>query len=390
MTNIIKLDTAYTTAPASTIKTFGLSSDGKDPIQEALDILEADRNVSNKEMIDSLIALLRNIQSLMVTLQENHASKSSIEADIQSKLVTVNKQLMEINKQEFEEYLRKVEESKKSNFIKDLFGAILPFLALVFPPLLTLYPMGPMSLLLNPNSPFGMGVAGKAIEDKWGKDAAMGLIIGVEVAMVITTTLLTCGGASLTRAFFNKFAKEACKDVLIYAVGKAVTSEEFLKLATDGIIKLGEKIKGKELSASEKATIQAVVSLTVQLALLYAVFKVKASNANDPLKGPSILDSMTASLKLQKAMIPIMFSLEAAQAGLQMWSGITTIEIAKIKQTLQEITAQMKQFEGVSETQKVQVRNSVKEMQDRLGLIDPTKLELESVVKFGSKAAKVL
>ncbi len=169
-----------------------------------------------------------------------------------------------------------------------------------------------------------------------------------------------------------------------------MTSEEFLKLATDGIIKLGEKIKGKELSASEKATIQAVVSLTVQLALLYAVFKVKASNANDPLKGPSILDSMTASLKLQKAMIPIMFSLEAAQAGLQMWSGITTIEIAKIKQTLQEITAQMKQFEGVSETQKVQVRNSVKEMQDRLGLIDPTKLELESVVKFGSKAAKVL
>ena len=405
MTNITALNTTATYSQVSAVSTVDSFSTEKDPIQALLNSLEGDRNVSNKDVVDNLIVLLKNIQSLLLNLQESHSSKASMDSDMQKSLIEMGKLLEEANDKAFADYLKKLEDSKKSSFIKDLFGAVLPFLTLVFPPLLALYPLGPVSLLMNPNSPFGMGVVGQAVEDKWGKGAAQGLMIGIEVAMVITTTILTCGGAGALKAggaaakqaFLTKLSSELKKDLALYIVAKAATHEETLKQLTNMIIKLGEKIKGEELSETEKASIHATVSFIVQIVVMIAVIKVKAPSKKDaaldksnPLNSGSILDGLPKSVKLQKIMTPLMFAIDGAQAGIQIWGGINTIEVSKAQATIKEISAQLTELKGADAAQKTKAQNSIKEMRRALDLIDPSKLDLEKVAGNGSKAAKVL
>lgn len=395
---------ATTYSQESAVTPVILSSTEKDPIQALLDSLENDKNVSNKDVVDNLILLLKNVQDLLLNLQKSHSSRASMDVDMQKNLVEMGKLLEEINAKAFAEYLKKLEESKKSNFIKDLFGAIVPFLTIICPPLLTLYPLGPVSLLMNPNSPFEMGVVGKAIEDKWGKGAAQGIMIGIEVAMVMTTTVLTCGGVGALRVggtvakeFLKKLGKEVIKDLALYAVAKTATHEETIKQLTNMIIKLGEKIKGEELSETEKASIHATVSFVVQVIVMIVVMKIKSPSKKDadldkknPLNGDSLVDKIPKSVKLQKAMAAVMFVIEAAEAGIQLWGGVNTIELSKAEANLKEILASFTILKGSDAAHKTKAQDSTKELKRQLDLIDPNKLDLEKIAGSGSKAAKVL
>jgi hypothetical protein len=370
-------------------------SNGKDPLQTLLDSLEGDKNISNQNLVDNLISLLKAIQSLLLSLQECHSKKAAVDADIQKTLVSMNESVAEALQEELDKYLKALEEYEKNKLVNDIFGVVLPFLAVIFPPLLAIYPMGPMSLLFDPNAPFGMGVIGKEIEEKLGKAAAIGIVVAIEVTMVVAMSVLTCGGIAAIRAggiagkeAAKTLAKEIMKDVALYGVAKAVTTEEVMNQIVTGVIKAIEGISGKELDDSTKAMIKVVVMLVVEIVLLVVAVKVKSKSEGG---GASIVQMLTKSHKLQKALVPLMFIIQGAQSGIQMWGGMNTIEMASVQQAMREIRAIEAELKGLDAKEKTKVQNLLKDLQRSLETIEPRNLDLEGVAgKPGSKVAEIM
>ncbi len=385
----------YQTAPVVTLP--DTSEVAKDPIQALLDSLQEGENVSNQELVNNLIALLKSVQSLLLSLQEGQSKKSGIDADVQKTLMAMNEAKADAMQKELDEYLKALAEYEKNKLINDIFGAILPFLTLIFPPLLALYPMGPMSLLLDPNAPFDMGVLGKEIEEKHGKGALMGITIGLEVTATIVMTVLTCGAGAAVKAAskvggealklaIKQLMKAVVKDLALYGAAKALTSDEVLPHIINGVIKMAEGMSGKELSDEEKAAIKVIVTLIIQIVLMVAAFKCGSGSSSKSLAG-----FFNSSAKMQKASIAVLLVIQGAQSGLQMWSGMNTIETAKIQKNMKEIEAMGMLLKGMDAAQKTNPQNAIKELQRYFATIEPRELDLEKVAgQPGSKAAQIM
>ncbi|MFS8563761.1 MAG: hypothetical protein LVR00_05370 [Rhabdochlamydiaceae bacterium] len=368
-------------------------ADADDSISSLLLSLEGNTDVSQKELTQNMIALLRSIQSLLASLQEGQSKKATLDSETQKTIVSMNESLSKELKKELDNYLKALKKYEKNKLVADIFGAILPFLVTIFPPLLVMYPMGPFTLMLDPNAPFGMGVLGEKMEEDLGKGAALGISIGIEITITIVGTIFTFGGMAAiraggagARAAMKALLKEALKDVALYATAKTLTHEEVLPHIVTGIVKMAEGMSGKKLSEEDKAIVQIVVTLVIQVALMIVVLKVKSNSSNE-----SIFGNISKSPNFQKACIAIMLVLQGAQSGIQMWSGANTIETAKIQKIMKELQAMELELKGIDSTQKTKIQNTIKELQRYFETITPHNLDLEGVVgKSGEKTAQII
>lgn len=364
-----------------------------DSISSLLASLEGNTDVSQEELTQNMIALLRSIQSLLTSLQEGQSKKASLDSETQKTIVSMNESLSKELKKELDNYLKALKKYEKNKLVADIFGAILPFLVTIFPPLLVMYPLGPVTLMLDPNAPFGMGVIGEKLEEDLGKGAALGVSIAIEITITIVGTIFTFGGMAAIkaggeagRAAMRALIKEVLKDLALYGAAKTLTHEEVISQIVTGFVKMAEGMSSKQLSEEDKAIIKIVITLVVQVALMIVVLKVKSNSSNE-----SIFGQISKSPSFQKASIAIMLILQGAQSGIQMWGGTNTIETAKIQKTMKELQAMELELKGIDSAHKSKNQHVIKELQRYFETITPHNLDLEGVVgKTGTKSAQIM
>lgn len=351
-------------------------------------------DVSNDVLVENLIKLVKALQSLCASLQESSSKKALIDSEIQTNLFDLNVEISKSTQEELADYLKKLEESKSSSLIDDIFGTILPFLAVIFPPLLAIYPLGPMSLFLNPDAPFGLGELGKQIDKAGGEGTSKWVTLALEIVAVVALSVVTCGGSGalmqgtkmITKEVMKKIAKEACKNLAFYGVGKAI-SEGALDHITEGVLRAIEEISGEEIDGATRELIKGIVRVIAQIVLVIVAIKYSSSKEGNTLLG-NLTQTFSSAAKLQKAMVPVVFALQAAQSGIEMWSGANTIKIAQIQKNMKELQAIVTKITGLDENERKKHTESLaKEFEHALKL---TKIDLSDFFKNRSEAAKIV
>ncbi len=387
----INLRTSNTTAPSL--------SDAAQPEKamsaEELLIALQTGDVSNKVLVEHLIKLVKALQALCVSLQDSTSKKALVDSEIQTNLSDMNVEISKSTQEELAEYIKQLEEAESSSLADDIFGVVLPFLSLVFPPLLAIYPLGPMSLFLNPDAPFGLGELGKQIDEAGGEGTSKWVTLALEIVVVIALSVVTCGGAGvlkqgmsmMTKEVARNIAKETLKNLTFYGIGKAISEGVLDDYITEGILLAIEEASGEEIDEATRALIKGIVKVIVQVVLIMVAIRYSSSKGGNTLLG-NLTKAFSSAAKLQKAMIPLMFVIQAAQSGIEIWSGVNTIEIAKIKKRMDKLQAIVKEITGIDENERKKHTETLSKEFERA--LQASKIDLSEFFKHRSKTAEIV